>query len=106
VFRNPKREGIGERKDAVRAVGWFQKAAQQGNPKAQLCLGIMYCNGEGVPKDLVESYAWLNLAAVYDPEAAGHRGTLEKSMPTTQVAEGQARSRDLARQIEARKQGN
>ena len=42
--------------------GW-RKAAEQGYAEAQYELGLMYYNGEGMPKDYVQSYVWLNFAA-------------------------------------------
>ena len=34
-----------------------------GNAGAQLNLGLMYYNGQGVPQDYAESYKWYRLAA-------------------------------------------
>ena len=39
-------------KDLGKAVELYQKAADQGNADAQINLGWLYENGEGVPKDL------------------------------------------------------
>lgn len=38
-------------KDYVSAEKCFRKAAEQGDPEAQFCLGDMYNNGYGVDKD-------------------------------------------------------
>jgi uncharacterized protein len=38
-------------KDYANAEKFFRKAAQQGDPEAQFCLGDMYNNGYGVAKD-------------------------------------------------------
>jgi TPR repeat protein len=38
-------------KDYKQAVYWYQKAADQGDAKAQSNLGIMYAFGKGVLKD-------------------------------------------------------
>jgi len=38
-------------KDYVSAEKYFRKAAEQGDPEAQFCLGDMYNNGYGVTKD-------------------------------------------------------
>ena len=38
-------------KDYVNAEKFFRKAAEQGDPEAQFCLGDMYNNGYGVVKD-------------------------------------------------------
>ena len=41
---------------------WYRKAAVQGNPKAQVTLGLMYEKGEGVPH-FVRAHMWSNVAA-------------------------------------------
>ena len=41
----------------------FREAAEQGNSSAQFNLGLMYYNGEGVPKDDSEAIRWYRLAA-------------------------------------------
>jgi TPR repeat protein len=45
------RKGRGVRLDSTKAVDWYAKAAIKGLPKARLCLGLCYLQGEGVPKD-------------------------------------------------------
>ena len=42
--------GEGVPKDAVQAVAWYRKAAEQGHADAQSNLGWLYATGEGVPK--------------------------------------------------------
>ena len=39
------------------------KAAEQGLADAQYNLGRLYYMGEGVPRDFVQAYVWLRLAA-------------------------------------------
>ena len=61
------RDGIGIPKNAAKAAELYQKAAVRGDVNsfiAQYFLGRMYKYGEGVPKDSVLAYAWLNIAAV------------------------------------------
>lgn len=62
----------GVREDAVSAYqrGDFASAfrhwltlAEQGEGSAQMMLGFMYHDGEGVPKDYVRAYMWFYLAA-------------------------------------------
>ena len=45
-----------------------RKTAERGISGAQAELGLMYAYGAGVPQDIVQAYAWWNLAA-----AQGHR---------------------------------
>ena len=55
----------------------------------------MYANGIGVPKDLVITYIWENLAADQGEEKAKKmRGLLEEEMTPAQIAEGQRLSRE------------
>jgi uncharacterized protein len=83
--------GRGVAKDLVQAARWYRRAAEQGDPRAQMMLAYMYFAGAGVPKDLHQAFAWdlraaadgsieakVNLAAMYlhgngikqDPNAA------------------------------------
>jgi TPR repeat protein len=45
-----------------KAFDWYRKAAEQGNPKAQLELAVMYAKAKGTPFDIVSAYQWLLLA--------------------------------------------
>jgi hypothetical protein len=55
--------GWGFEKDNKEAVRWWFKAAEQGNPSAQFCLGLAYHNGEGVKRDYREAIMWYQKAA-------------------------------------------
>jgi len=52
---------------AAAARAW-QRPAEAGDLRAQYLLGRLYRTGEGLPKDTVQAYLWLNLAA-----RQGHR---------------------------------
>ena len=52
-----------ERGDYATALAGFQNYAAQVNAAAQFLLGLMYANGEGVPKDDAEAVRWYRLAA-------------------------------------------
>jgi hypothetical protein len=41
---------------------WYKKAAEQGHPKAQYNLGVMYIIGNGTVISLIEAKHWLSLA--------------------------------------------
>ena len=43
------------------AAKWFYRAAIRGHGGAQYALGMLYNKGEGVRRDYVLSYMWLNL---------------------------------------------
>ena len=50
--------------DAADSAMWYRRAAEQGENSAQRALAIIYYEGrEGVPRDPVQSYLWLSLAA-------------------------------------------
>ncbi|KAF9091310.1 hypothetical protein BGX23_005278 [Mortierella sp. AD031] len=45
------------------AMGWFLKAACQGDPSAQVNVGLMYEYGQGVPQDYPQAMSWYLKAA-------------------------------------------
>jgi TPR repeat protein len=47
------------RQDYATALRLWTPMAEQGNASAQYNLGIMYANGQGVPKDYVLAAKWL-----------------------------------------------
>ena len=49
--------------DYVEAREWWLKAAQHGYAKAQVNLGFLYANGQGVAQDYVEAMKWYLRAA-------------------------------------------
>jgi len=72
--------GKGVNKDIVKASELYKLAAKQGVRDAQYNLGIIYYNGgEGVEKNLLESFAWLALAKEQGSElAAIYKKKIEK----------------------------
>jgi len=57
-------EGLsGQAIDKKEAVKWYRLAADQGNADAQLFLGGMYNEGQGVLQDYKEAVKWYRLAA-------------------------------------------
>jgi TPR repeat protein len=52
-----------EKEDYATALSEWQPLAKQGNAKAQYNLGLMYANGDGVPKNAVQAVRWFRLAA-------------------------------------------
>ena len=55
--------GRGVPKDLTQSAYWYRKAADQGNPAAQVYLGYMYTVGMGVPQDKAEAVRWYRRAA-------------------------------------------
>jgi uncharacterized protein len=64
------RDGAGKSfpRDVEQAASWYRKAADAGDPGAQGTLGILYAFGQGVPRNDVEAYFWLDLAAAVKSE--------------------------------------
>lgn len=79
-----------------RAAQCWLYAAQQGNSAAQARLGALQVVGYGLPKDPVQAYAWMNLAAsAGDRDVIELRDTLAQQLDAKQTHAGQALSRDL-----------
>ena len=79
-----------------RAAQCWLHAAQQGSSEAQARLGALQVVGYGLPKDQVQAYAWLNLAASEgDAEVIGLRDKLAEQLTVAQRDAGEALSRDL-----------
>ena len=72
-----------------------RKLADQGDAKAQYRLGVFY-NGEGVPKDYVLAYMWVNLSLAEDNNIKAKESidNLEKEMTPEQIEEAQKLSRE------------
>ena len=76
----------------------------QNHSAAQGWCGYFYVNGIAVPQDYVEAYAWHNVSAANDPSNAGLREFRSKVMDLMtkeQIADGQKRSTELRKEIEA-----
>lgn len=92
-------KGHGVIQDYMQAAQWFEKAADAGHADAMYHLGMMYATGEGVAKDRVQAYVWFNLAAAAgDHSAVIAREEVAGLLSPEQLAQGQARSRDLDKQ--------
>ena len=88
--------GIGVRQDLPEAVNWYRKAAEQGDADAQHRLGIMFSYGEGIARDDVRGYAWVDIAATRgNEEARNYLDTLAIRMTTAQVETARNLSREL-----------
>ncbi len=55
--------GVSILQDFEEAAKWYRKAADQGHPRGQSSLGVLYGYGWGVPQDLAESAKWWRKAA-------------------------------------------
>ena len=91
--------GHGVAQDFDEAARWARLAAEQGDAGAQVVLGLSYLNGTGVARDPVSAYAWLTLASSASGVAGARelRDRLAERMTPEQIAEAQARVRELER---------
>jgi TPR repeat protein len=56
-------------KNYSEAMRFFRKAADLGDTQAMSNIGVMYDNGEGVPKNAAEAARWYKKAADRDKPA-------------------------------------
>jgi TPR repeat protein len=94
--------GEGVPKDFVESTMWFQKAAEQGHAASQFFVGNCLADGRGIAKDKIQAYAFLNLAGVSLEAARSNLSRLETELTQEQIAEGQKRTKELQKQIEAK----
>ena len=59
-----------DRDDYATAISRFTKAAEQGDALAQFNLGLMYHDGDGVPRDYKQAFYWYRKAAELGHAAA------------------------------------
>lgn len=53
----------GVRRDHARALFWFSKAVDKGEPRAMELLGEIYARGAGVERNYTKAFEWLKLAS-------------------------------------------
>ena len=83
------------------AAPWLEKSVKRGEPRAELVLGTMLFNGDGVEKDWPRGYALLvRSAAAGTPRASEVQAQMDTLIPTDQRQQGLV----LARQYEAEAQ--
>jgi hypothetical protein len=73
-----------------------QKAADQGEPAAQIALARMYWHGKGAPKDMVSAYMWYlvseRTSLDMKDEISAAKRKLAESLTTEQVVEAQTKA--------------
>lgn len=82
---------------------WLQKAAKAGSARSALVLGIALFNGDGIPKNQSEGFAWIELAHVRGELAA--RKTLDQVLPLLsgeELAKGRQRRSELSKVVPQR----
>jgi TPR repeat protein len=86
------------RGDYLPAIRLFRPLAEQGNPKAQSVLGVMYRRGEGVVRSPVRAFLWFSRAASRGD--ANAKAQL-RSVSQTMTAEELSQAREMAEACEA-----
>ena len=90
-------------RDGRKARDWFRKADEQGDGLAQVNLGAIYANGDGVERDDARAYAWTSLAAGQGDETAKRNLTIiRRGMSTGDLLEGKALAALLGKRIRKR----
>jgi TPR repeat protein len=83
------------KRDVAEAVRWFSLAADEGVAISQENLGVLYANGDGVPKDMIQAHRWLNLSRINGQGTAAEKlATIERGMSAQDIA----RATELAQQ--------
>jgi TPR repeat protein len=81
--------GRGVARDSRKAASFFYRAANQGEPTAQLFLAIMHFRGDGVPRSTPLAMMWSELAMSGGlSEAYELNDTIMQSMSEAERAEG------------------
>ena len=83
--------------DYAGAIKYFTMGAYYADKVSQLCLGLIYLNGDGVPKDPVKAWAWLSLAAERGyPEFVATRDRVWGQLDAGQRTRAEAEAKTLA----------
>ncbi len=91
MFQNGDRKG---------ALPWLQKAADQGDPRAQYVIGTALFNGDLLTKDWVRAYAFMTRASAAGIRAAmTSLAEMDKYIPLNQRVQGTAVARDMERSV-------
>jgi DNA-binding NarL/FixJ family response regulator len=79
-------------------LAWLQKAAEQGQPTAQIALAQMYSQGKDIAKDVVSAYMWClvseRTSLDLKDEISAAKRRLAESLTTEQMVEAQERASD------------
>lgn len=73
---------MGVQKDVSQALHWYRVAASQRNGAAELALGRMFQQGDGVAQNYDEATMWYSQCAGRVPEAAYQLGLLLRGTAT------------------------
>ena len=84
-----------KRGDYAAALSELRPLAEQGQANAQLALGVMYTNGEGVAQNYIQAHMWLSLAASQGERGAiGYRDRVASVLTAESIAEAEKLARE------------
>ena len=92
AFAGPWEDGMVayNRGDYMPAIRLFRPLAEQGNPKAQSLLGVMYRKGKGVARSSVHAFVWFSRAAARgDAKAKTELHAVSQTMTPEEISEAQ-----------------
>ncbi len=78
--------GLGVEKDIPESIVWLHGAAVTSDGRAQYALGLLYAY-EAEPKDYIQAYRWLDVAATTKPYAEAARDAIALKMTEDEIAE-------------------
>jgi TPR repeat protein len=86
------------RGDYLPAIRLFRPLAEQGSPKAQNVLGVMYRRGQGVARNPTRAFVWFSSAAARgDARAKVELRAVSRSMTREEISQ----AREMAQTCEA-----
>jgi TPR repeat protein len=98
-------DGRGVSRSIDKAIEWYRKASDQDDANGQSNLAFFYERGIGVGKDEVEAFAYYTLAGRTDESARFSLSRLEPRMTSFARVLGVNRSKEILKEIEAKKAG-
>ena len=83
-------------RDYPEALRWYRRAIEQREPDPNAFgnLGLMYEAGQGVPRDLVQAYAWYAVGAAQSEGVRALNDNLYERLTPGEVAEASRRAED------------
>lgn len=90
--------------DPQQAMIWFRKSAEQGNARAQYWIASHYLMGDGVPKYIIQAFAWFSASAAngYHP-ATNSRNLCGEMLSKPQLLAAQSLAKQYCSNYKPRK---
>ena len=85
--------------DYATAAQEFRPFAEQGDPRTQNNLGVMYTNGVGVPTNYIKAYMWFILAEAQGYKNASWLNFIEPKMTPADISKAQALAKRMWEKI-------